>query len=152
MIESLLTWQPLGHQILVRPLIAADRTASGIVIPDAGKDRERPQTGLVLAVGPGSMDDGQFRACRVDVGDLVAFGKYAGVTFVVDDGEEILNMRDLEVLGRKTAGSFVLVWHEVSKGITTRMVAHETGVRCEHCPADAPSAVIAEERARLVKS
>lgn len=122
-----MSWQPLADQILVRPLIAADRTASGLLIPDAG--REKPQTGIVIAVGPGDLNGW---ANQIAPGDLVAFGKYAGVSFDLD-GQDVLLMREREALAKQAAGSFRLVEHEVAHGITTRTVAHEASGRCEHC-------------------
>jgi chaperonin GroES len=144
-----IAWQPIGRQIVVKPLISASRTASGIVIPEASKERERPQTGIVIAVGPGACESGLFLPVAVDVGDLVAFGKYAGVSFVLDDGDEVMNMRDVEVLARKPKGTFALVEHAIEVGIAKRTVAHETGVLCDHCPLPERSAVLEEERRRL---
>lgn len=136
---SMSAWEPVGDQILVRPLIAADRTASGLLLPE--QNRERPQTGIVMAIGPSIT-----RA--ISVGDLVAFGKYAGMTFQVD-GEDVLLMRDLEALARKTVGAYELCEHEIEVGVGTRRVFHELSDRCEHCPSDPPSELIARERARL---
>jgi chaperonin GroES len=144
MTTALNSWHPLGDQILVRPLIAADRTASGLYLPD--QHRERPQSGVVLALGPRVPPGGS-----LDVGDLVAYGKFAGVTFTLDTGEDVLLMRETEILARKVAGEYALTEHTVTVGLAPRTVAHEAGSRCEHCPEEPKSEVIAEERARLVQ-
>jgi chaperonin GroES len=139
-------WQPLADQILVRPLIPADRSAGGIVLAET--NRERPQQGVVLAVGPGEYLDRAFRECQVHTGDLVSFGKYAGIDFELD-GEIVLLMRDREALARKVAGTFALVEHTLPHN--GRVVAHEAGRQCEHCPVE-KSAVLEEERRRLLGS
>lgn len=136
------TWQPLADQIIVRPLIAADRTAGGLFLAET--HRERPQHGVVVAAGPGAYEGGQFTPTTVSAGDLVAFGKYAGVEFEVD-GQPVLLMRDREALARKLPGTFELVEHEVS----SRTVVHEAGHTCEHCPRE-KNPYLEEERRRLV--
>lgn len=153
-----LTWQPLGDQILVRSLIAADRTASGLILPE--QHREKPQTGIVMAIGPGTWEQqeaagrpgGDISDLRnVQRGDLVAFGKFAGVTFTLDTGEDVLLMRETEILARKPVGQFDLVRHTVAHGIGEKTVMHEAGARCEHCPEEPKSAFLEEERRRLVQ-
>lgn len=140
--EPLSTWQPQHDQLIVRPLTPADRTAGGILlIPDAARDR--PQQGVVLAVGPGAVTQftGLTLRPNAEVGDLVAFGKYAGMEFDID-GKVVLIMRDVEALIRRPAGTFTLVEHEDGK------YAHVEGYVCEHCP-KVVSELIEQERARL---
>lgn len=87
--------KPLGDRILLKPLAAEEKTASGIVLPDTAK--EKPQQGEVLAVGTGKMlENGQKVALEVKVGDKVIYSKYAGNEIKID-GEEcmILNERDI---------------------------------------------------------
>jgi len=87
--------KPLGDRILIKPLAAEAKTASGIVLPDTAK--EKPQQGEVLAVGSGKiLENGQKVALEVKVGDKVIYSKYAGNDIKVD-GEEciILNERDV---------------------------------------------------------
>lgn len=135
-------WQPQHDQILVRPLTPADRTTGGvIVIPDAA--RERPQQGIVVAVGPGKVTEltAALVPCSAQVGDLIAFGKYAGMDFDID-GKLVLIMRDVEALIRRPAGTFTLVEHEDGK------YAHVEGYLCEHCP-KVVSELIEAERERL---
>jgi chaperonin GroES len=123
-------WAPKGDYILVRPCIAAERTAGGLYLPEEA--RERPQKGVVLAVGPGLTSElgGQALTPQSQIGDLVVFGKYAGVDFDLD-GEPVLLMRDQEALARKPQASFTLVEHVDPRG---RKVQHEEGLTCEHCP------------------
>lgn len=141
------TWQPLNDNILVLPLIEADRTSGGILLAEA--TRSRPQQGVVVAVGEGAYDAGTFVSPTLVAGDLVTFGKYAGVDFEID-GQPVLLMREREAMARKPAGTYTLIEHNIPHGLSVRTVAHEAGQVCEHCPKPAPSAVIAEERARLV--
>lgn len=87
--------KPLGDRILLKPLAAEEKTASGIVLPDTAK--EKPQQGEVLAVGSGKLlENGQKVALEVKVGDKVIYSKYAGNEIKID-GEEciILNERDI---------------------------------------------------------
>ena len=79
--------KPLEDRIAVHPSEDNDTTASGLVIPDAAK--ERPQEGEVMAVGPGRFEDGQRIPMDVRVGDRVIYAKYGG-TEVKVDGEECL--------------------------------------------------------------
>jgi chaperonin GroES len=123
-------WQARGDQLLVRPLLTADRTHGGLFIPDDA--RERPQKGVVLAVGPGLASElsGNITPCQSNVGDLVLFGKYAGMAEDLGD-EQVIIMRDQEALCAKPAGSYTLVEHIDGRG---RPVFHEEGLTCEHCP------------------
>ncbi len=87
--------KPLGDRILLKPLAAEEKTASGIVLPDTAK--EKPQQGEVLAVGTGKLlENGQKVPLEVKVGDKVIYSKYAGNEIKIK-GEEciILNERDI---------------------------------------------------------
>ncbi len=88
--------RPLGGRVIVRPNEDDEqRTASGLVIPDTAK--EKPQTGEILAVGPGDLDDdGDRIPLDVEIGDTVVYSKYAG-TELKYEGEDylILASRDL---------------------------------------------------------
>ena len=88
--------QPLQDRILVRRLDAEEEEVGGIIIPDTAK--EKPQEGAVMAVGPGKVtDDGKRQAVEVKNGDRILFAKYAG-TEVKVEGEELLIMREDDVL------------------------------------------------------
>ncbi|MCC8165659.1 MAG: co-chaperone GroES [Planctomycetes bacterium] len=90
--------QPLDDRIVVRRLDAEEKTAGGIILPDAAK--EKPQRGEVVAVGPGKLLDSGTRATSdVVPGDLVIFGKYSG-TEVKVDGVEFLIMRESDILAK----------------------------------------------------
>ena len=95
--------RPLYDRIIVKRIEATRTTASGIVITDSAA--EKPEQGEVLAAGPGrAQQDGSLRPLQVKVGDHVLFGKYAGQTIKLD-GEELLVMREEDVLGIVEAGS-----------------------------------------------
>lgn len=85
------TLKPLADRVLIEPLAAETKTASGIIIPDAAK--EKPQEGIIVAVGNGTKDV----EMTVSVGDKVLYGKYGG-TEVKLDGKDYLIMRESEVL------------------------------------------------------
>ena len=89
--------RPLHDRIVVKRLEEERKTASGIVIPDTAA--EKPDTGEVVAVGTGKLtDDGKVIPIEVKVGDKVLFGKYAGQTVKVK-GEELLVLREDDVMG-----------------------------------------------------
>lgn len=83
--------KPLADRVLVRPAAAEEKTASGIIIPDAAK--EKPLKGEVLATGDGTKDE----AMVVKAGDNVLYGKYAG-TELEWEGEKLLIMRQNDIL------------------------------------------------------
>jgi chaperonin GroES len=87
--------KPLEDRIVVQPLDAEQTTASGLVIPDTAK--EKPQEGVVLAVGPGRFEDGNRLPLDVSVGDVVLYSKYGG-TEVKYNGEEYLVLSARDVL------------------------------------------------------
>lgn len=92
-----MAFRPLHDRILVRRIEADEKTAGGIIIPDTAK--EKPQEGEVLAVGPGARNDsGQLEPLDVKVGDRILFGKWSG-TEVKVDGEELLIMKESDILG-----------------------------------------------------
>ena len=86
--------RPLEDRIVVQAVEAETTTASGLVIPDTAK--EKPQEGIVLAIGPGRFEDGQRIPLDVKEGDRVLYSKYGG-TEVKYNGEEylILSARDV---------------------------------------------------------
>ena len=88
--------RPLGEKVLIKRLDAEERTAGGIVLPDAA--REKPQKGTILAVGDGKLlDDGTRAAFQVKVGDQVLFASYGGTEIKIDR-EEYLLMDESDVL------------------------------------------------------
>ncbi len=87
--------KPLEDRIVVQPVEAEQVTASGLVIPDTAK--EKPQEGVVLAVGPGRFENGQRLPLDVKVGDTVLYSKYGG-TEVKYDNEEYLVLSARDVL------------------------------------------------------
>ena len=93
-----LTLRPLDDRIVVQRLEAEEKTAGGIILPDAAQ--EKPQKGKVIAVGEGKMlDSGKRGTPDVKTGDIVLFGKYSG-TEVEVEGEEYLIMRESDILAK----------------------------------------------------
>jgi chaperonin GroES len=92
--------KPLEDRVVVKPLDAEQTTASGLVIPDTAK--EKPQEGVVLAVGPGRWEDGKRVELDVKEGDIVLYSKYGG-TEVKYNNEEylVLSARDLLAIVNK---------------------------------------------------
>jgi chaperonin GroES len=89
--------KPLGDRVVVKPLEAEAKTRGGIVIPDSAK--EKPQEGKVIAVGKGKiLDSGSVQTPEVKVGDKVLYGKYSGNEITTKDGEELLIMREEDIL------------------------------------------------------
>lgn len=83
--------KPLGDRVIVKPDEAETTTAGGLYL--ATESKEKPQTGVVLAVGDGKLDkDGNFLPMPVKKGDKVIYGKYGGTDITVD-GEEVLILR-----------------------------------------------------------
>lgn len=83
--------KPLGDRVLVEPVAAETKTASGLYIPDTAK--EKPQTGKVIAVGNGKKD----HTMTVKVGDTVLYSKYGG-TDLKHEGVDYLIMREDDIL------------------------------------------------------
>ena len=92
--------QPLGDRLIVEALEEEETTSSGIVLPDTAK--EKPQRGRVLAVGPGSRDEGgNYVAMDVVEGDEVIYSKYGG-TEIRLGSEDYLILRESDVLAKVT--------------------------------------------------
>jgi len=90
-------FRPLHDRVLVRRVEEATKTAGGIIIPDTAA--EKPQEGEVIAVGNGAIgDDNERVALDVKVGDRVLFGKWGG-TEVKVDGEDLLIMKESDIMG-----------------------------------------------------
>jgi chaperonin GroES len=88
---------PLHDRILVRRIDEGETVRGGIIIPDTAK--EKPQEGEVIAVGKGKKnEEGKVFPLDVQEGDRILFGKYSGTEIRID-GEELLIMREEEVLG-----------------------------------------------------
>ncbi len=83
--------KPLADRVLIEPMEAEEKTASGIIIPDTAK--EKPQKGTVVATGPGTAEE----KMEVKVGDKVLYGKYSGTELTVD-GKDYLIMKQSEIL------------------------------------------------------
>ncbi|SMF37532.1 chaperonin GroES [Azospirillum oryzae] len=92
-----MNFKPLHDRVLVRRVESDTKTKGGIIIPDTAK--EKPQEGEVIAVGAGARDEaGKLIALDVKPGDRVLFGKWSG-TEVKIDGEDLLIMKESDILG-----------------------------------------------------
>src|ERR1700741_4136693 len=90
-------FRPLHDRVLVSRIDAEEKTAGGIIIPDTAK--EKPQEGEIIAAGPGARDEsGKLVPLDVKAGDRILFGKWSG-TEVKIDGEELLIMKESDVMG-----------------------------------------------------
>ena len=92
-----MAFRPLHDRVVVKRLEGEEKTKGGIIIPDSAK--EKPQEGKIVAVGPGARDEaGKLVPLDVKPGDRVLFGKWSG-TEVKVDGEDLLIMKESDVLG-----------------------------------------------------
>jgi chaperonin GroES len=95
--RHVMKFRPLHDRVLVRRVEAEAKTAGGIIIPDTAQ--EKPQEGEVVAVGEGAYnEDGDRIKPDVKTGDKILFGKWSG-TEVKIDGEDLLIMKESDVLG-----------------------------------------------------
>ncbi|MDR1877236.1 MAG: co-chaperone GroES [Flavobacteriaceae bacterium] len=88
---SELSIKPLADRVVVEPAAAETKTASGIIIPDSAK--EKPQEGVVVAIGTGKKDE----PLTVKVGDKVLYGKYSGTELKLN-GKDYLILRESDIL------------------------------------------------------
>ena len=89
--------RPLEDRVLVKPLDAETKTATGLFLPESAK--EKPMQGKVVAVGPGKLlDNGKRQDPLVKKGDTVVFGKYAGTEIEIKNVKHII-VRETELLG-----------------------------------------------------
>ena len=90
-------FRPLHDRVVVRRIAADEKTKGGIIIPDTAQ--EKPSQGEIIAVGPGGRDEaGKLIPIDLKTGDFVLFGKWSG-TEVKIDGEELLIMKESDVMG-----------------------------------------------------
>lgn len=89
--------RPLEDRVLVKPIEAESKTASGIYLPESAK--EKPVRGEVVAVGPGKrLDNGKRAEMSVRIGDTVVYGKYAGTEVEIKNNKHLI-LRESELLG-----------------------------------------------------
>jgi len=93
---------PLHDRVVVKRIEGEEKTKGGLIIPDTAK--EKPSEGEVVAVGEGARkDSGELIAMTVKAGDRILFGKWSG-TEVRIDGEDLLIMKESDILGIITSG------------------------------------------------
>ncbi len=96
-----MSFRPLHDRVVVRRVNQEEKSRGGIIIPDTAQ--EKPMEGEIIAVGPGARaDDGTLQPLDVKAGDRVLFGKWSG-TEVKLDGEELLIMKESDIMGVITA-------------------------------------------------
>ena len=89
--------QSLGDRLVINRVEASDKSKGGIILPDSAK--QKPQRGKVEAVGPGRLlGDGKRQPLQVKIGDTVLFTNWAGDEFKETHGENILLLRESDVL------------------------------------------------------
>ncbi len=92
--------RPLGDKVVVKPSEAEDKSAGGIILPDAAK--QKPQEGTVIAVGNGrTLDNGERRPLSVSVGDTVVYSKYGGTEFKLE-GETVMILDEDQIYAIKS--------------------------------------------------
>jgi chaperonin GroES len=92
-----MAFKPLHDRVLVRRTEGDEKTSGGLIIPDSAK--EKPAEGVVIACGEGARkDSGELISMAVNDGDNILFGKWSG-TEVTVDGEELLIMKESDILG-----------------------------------------------------
>ena len=95
--------RPLDDRVVIEILEAEEKTAGGIVLPDAAK--EKPQRGKVVATGPGKLlEDGKRAEMSIAKGDVVLFGKYSGTEVRVGEVEYTI-MRESDVLAKEASAA-----------------------------------------------
>jgi|SRR6056297_37115 len=98
-----MAFKPLHDRVLVRRVESEEKTAGGLIIPETAK--EKPQQGEIVAVGDGARkENGELIEMAVKAGDTVLFGKWSG-TEVTIEGEELLIMKESDILGIIDAGT-----------------------------------------------
>ncbi len=89
--------QPLGDRLIVKAISEDEVTKAGIILPDT-VDKEKPERGTVISIGPGKMmDDGKRMPMDVKVGDTVIFKKYAPDEVKID-GTEYLILSESDIM------------------------------------------------------
>ena len=90
--------QPLLDRVIVKRQEQSRTTASGLILPDASQ--EKMNQGIIVAVGSGNLDDdGNPQSLEVKEGDTVVFGKYSGSTIQDENNDEVLILKEKEILG-----------------------------------------------------
>jgi chaperonin GroES len=97
LVKNPMKFRPLHDRVVIRRLTPEEKTVGGIIIPDTAQ--EKPMEGEVIAAGPGARNEqGQIVALELKSGDRILFGKWSG-TEVKIDGEELLIMKESDVMG-----------------------------------------------------
>ena len=91
--------QPRNDRVVIRRAEAEQASPGGILYPDSVRDKEKPQRGVVLAVGPGAWTtDGKRKPVGLQPGDVILYTRFAGEGFRPDSGDDLLLVRDDDVI------------------------------------------------------
>ena len=121
-------FRPLHDRVVIRRIEGEEKTKGGIIIPDTVK--EKPQEGEVIAAGPGARDEnGKLVPLELKAGDRVLFGKWSG-TEVKLDGEDLLIMKESDVMGVIEGASAV----EEKGGLKTLIASQDSNQEVKLCP------------------
>jgi len=89
--------KPLGDRVVVEPVEQEEKTPSGIILPETAK--EKPQEGIIIAVGPGRRDEaGERIEMDVKEGDRVLYAKYAGTEVKLEGDKKVLILKESDIL------------------------------------------------------
>ncbi len=94
--QKIMEIKPLSNNVVIEPIEEATTTASGIVLPDTA-EKDKPQKGKIVSVGPGKMSDGQRIPMEIKVGDKVIFERYSPSKIKID-GKEYLLISESDIL------------------------------------------------------
>jgi chaperonin GroES len=131
---KLATWAPQYDRVMVLPFVKATASRAGLVQP--GENREKPEMGVVIAVGPGGIapESGRPVVVMAQPGEIVLYGKYAGQAIDSEDAAgdplDLFIMRDIEILGKRTDYDPADI--EIHDDDPRKI--HFKGLVCEHCP------------------
>lgn len=134
----MMQWTPLSDRLIVRPFTPITRE-KGQRIMRTDQGRERPQHGQVLSAGP--------KVEGVTPGDIIAYGRYAGVETPVD-GQKLLIVRETEIMAKADASTVELTTHDIKDGdVLVTTLVHEAHAYCDHCDPLSADAAREEQRA-----
>jgi chaperonin GroES len=144
---KLATWAPQYDRVMVLPFVKATASRAGLVQP--GENREKPEMGVVIAVGPGGIapESGRPVVVMAQPGEIVLYGKYAGQAIDSEDAAgdplDLFIMRDIEILGKRTDYDPLDI--EIHDDDPRKI--HFKGLVCEHCATASSEERLASYRA-----
>ena len=104
--------KPLGDRVILKQQEAEETTKSGIILPDSAK--EKPQTAVVVAVGPGKEENGIKKEMQVKEGDSVIYSEYAGTKVTLEETEYIVVNQD-DIIAMVEQRGLHVTWYRCQK-------------------------------------